>query len=163
MKIYETTKDEYFISTDKNKLDVPFIQNYLSNESYWAKNIPDETVQKSIDGSFCFGIFVNKNDAAVQPGNKNYQQVGFARVITDHATFAYLADVFIIEEFRGRGLSKWLMKEIMEHPGLQGLRRWMLATKDAHGLYTKFGFAALDKPERVMGFKPFDEYPKSNS
>jgi len=106
MKIYEATKDEYFISTDKNKLDVNFIQNYLSNESYWAKNIPYQTVQKSIDGSFCFGLFVNKNDAAVKQGNKNYKQVGFARVITDHATFAYLADVFIIEEYRGKGLSK---------------------------------------------------------
>lgn len=163
MKNYEIEKDIYFISTDKNKLDVAFIQNYLSNKSYWAKNIPHETVQKSIDGSFCFGLFVNKNDPAVKSGNKNYQQVGFARVITDHATFAYLADVFIINEFRGLGLSKWLLKEIMEHPGLQGLRRWMLATKDAHGLYIKFGFAALDKPERIMGFKPFDEYPKSNS
>lgn len=163
MKIYEATKDDYFISTDKNKLDVRFIHHYLSNESYWAKNIPVETVQKSIDGSFCFGLFVKRNDAAVNSGNKNYQQVGFARVITDHATFAYLADVFIITQFRERGLSKWLMKEIMDNPGLQGLRRWMLATKDAHGLYTKFGFVALDKPERIMGFKPFDEYPKSNS
>lgn len=170
MNINETIKDEYFISTDKIKLDVAFIQNYLSNESYWAKNIPVETLQKSIDGSFCFGLFVNKNTAGIKSGTKNFQQtpptgrqVGFARVITDHATFAYLADVFIIEEFRGKGLAGWLMKEIMDHPGLQGLRRWMLATKDAHGLYTKFGFAALDKPESIMGFKSFEEYPKSNS
>ncbi len=165
MKIYESVKDNFFISTDKNKLDIQVILHYLSNESYWAKNIPVETVQKSIDGSFCFGLYLNenKNNHALQTGIKNYKQIGFARVITDHATFGYLADVFIIEEFRGKGLAKWLMKEVMDHTQLQGLRRWMLATKDAHGLYTKFGFAALDKPERIMGFKPFEEYPKSNS
>ncbi len=165
MKIYESVKDNFFISTDKSKLDIQVIQHYLSNESYWAKNIPVETVQKSIDGSFCFGLYLNenKNNHALQTGNKNYKQIGFARVITDHATFGYLADVFIIDEFRGKGLAKWLMKEIMDHTQLQGLRRWMLATKDAHGLYSKFGFAALDKPERIMGFKPFEEYPKSNS
>ena len=91
------------------------------------------------------------------------RQVGFARVITDYATFAYIADVFILDEFRGRGLSKWLMKEIMKHPDLQGLRRWMLATRDAHGLYTQFGFLPLDKPERIMGLRPFEEYPAINS
>ncbi len=170
MKIYEAVKENYLLSTDKSKLDIQVIQNYLSNESYWAKNISVETVQKSIEGSFCFGLFVNKSAADIKPGIKSFQQtlptgrqIGFARVITDHATFAYLADVFIIDEFRGSGLAKWLMKEIMAHPGLQGLRRWMLATKDAHGLYYQFGFAALDKPERIMGFKPFDEYPKFNS
>lgn len=156
MKIYETTKNEFIISTDKSKLDVLLIQNYLANESYWAKNIPFETVQRSIDGSFCFGLYQKENGSTTM-------QVGFARVVTDHATFGYLADVFVIEQFRGKGLSKWLVEEIMKHPDLQGLRRWMLATKDAHGLYTKFGFLPLDKPERVMGFKPFEEYPKTNS
>ncbi len=165
MKIYETIKDDFLISTDKSKLNIQVIQHYLSNESYWAKNIPVETVQKSIDGSFCFGLYLNENKIIpiFQTGIKNYTQIGFARVVTDHATFGYLADVFIIDEFRGKGLAKWLMKEIMDHPQLQGLRRWMLATKDAHGLYTKFGFAPLDKPESIMGFKSFDEYPKSNS
>jgi len=89
--------------------------------------------------------------------------VGFARVITDHASFAYLADVFVIESYRGRGLSKWLMGTIMNHPDLQGLRRWLLATRDAHGLYAQFGFTPLDKPDRIMGRRPFEEYPQINS
>jgi GNAT superfamily N-acetyltransferase len=151
MKTYEAEKNNFLISTDKTKLDIPVIHTYLSNESYWAKNIPVDIVEKSIEGSFCFGLYDHKN------------QVGFARVITDHATFAYIADVFILDEYRGKGLSKWLMKEIMEHPDLQGLRRWMLATKDAHGLYSRFGFLPLDKPERIMGLRPFEEYPSINS
>jgi GNAT superfamily N-acetyltransferase len=155
MKIYETSQNEFFISTDKTKLDVDAIHNYLCNESYWAKNIPVQTVQKSIEGSYCFGLYVVQNSIT--------QQIGFARVITDCATFGYLADVFILETYRGKGLSKWLMKTIMECPDLQGMRRWLLATKDAHGLYLKFGFAALDKPERIMGFKPFETYPENNS
>ena len=155
MNMYEAVKNEFLISTDKNKLDIQLIQNYLGNESYWAKNIPVAIVKKSIEGSFCFGLYVQEKE--------NISQVGFARVITDHATFAYLADVFIIEKFRGKGLPKWMMKEIMDHPELQGLRRWLLATKDAHGLYAQYGFLPLDKPERIMGFKPFEEYPKTNS
>ena len=155
MKIYETIQNEFFISTDKTKLDVDTIHSYLCNESYWAKNIPLQTVQKSIDGSFCFGVFVTENSIT--------KQIGFARVITDCATFAYLADVFIIETYRGKGLSKWLMKTIMECADLQGMRRWLLATKDAHGLYLQFGFTAIDKPERIMGFKPFETYPEINS
>jgi GNAT superfamily N-acetyltransferase len=151
MKIYEAIKNEFIISTDKSKLDIQLIHHYLCTESYWAKNIPVEVVIKSISGSCCFGLY-----------DKNIQ-VGYARVITDHATFAYLADVFILENYRGKGLSKWLMEIIMKHPDLQGLRRWMLATRDAHGLYSKFGFTALDRPERIMGFKPFEEYPKTNS
>jgi len=151
MDIYETIKDDFIISTDKTKLDVVLIHHYLGTESYWAKNIPMQIVEKSIEGSFCFGIYHSD------------KQVGFARVITDHATFAYLADVFVIEKYRGRGLSKWLMEVIMDHPGLQGLRRWLLATKDAHGLYAQFGFTPLDKPDRIMGLKPFEEYPQPNS
>ncbi len=163
MKIYEAAKDEFIISTNKSKLNVQFIHNYLSNESYWAKNIPVETVQQSIDGSCCFGLYVNENDLSAPQNFETLRQVGFARVVTDHATFGYLADVFIIETFRGKGLSKWMMEMIMGHPNLQGLRRWMLATKDAHGLYAQYGFLPLDKPERIMGFKPFEEYPKNNS
>ena len=160
MKIYEAIKNDFIISTDKSKLNIHFIHNYLSNESYWAKNIPADTVKKSIEGSCCFGLYVNENtDASTQ----NTRQVGFARVVTDHATFGYLADVFVIEEFGGKGLAKWLMEVIIDHPGLQGLRRWLLATRDAHGLYAKFGFLPLDKPERIMGFKPFEEYPKTIS
>ncbi len=151
MKITDAIKNDFIISTDRSKLDIAFIHNYLSKESYWAKNIPVDVVKKSIEGSFCFGLYHDKD------------QVGFARVITDNATFGYLADVFIIENYRGKGLSKWLMEEIMKHPELQGFRRWMLATRDAHGLYVQFGFLPLDKPERIMGFKPFEEYPAINS
>ncbi len=151
MKNPEAEKNNFLISTDKTKLDIAVIHNYLCNESYWAKNIPIDIVEKSIEGSFCFGVY-----------NSN-KQIGFARLITDHATFAYLADVFIANEYRGKGLSKMLMKEIMGHPSLQGLRRWMLATRDAHGLYAQFGFVPLDKPERIMGMKPFEEYPPLNS
>lgn len=158
MKIYEAKKDGFIISTDKNKLDILFLHNYLCNESYWAKNIPLAVVEKSIAGSFCFGLYAGQDEK-----NPMTNQIGFARVVTDHASFAYLADVFILEKFREKGLGKWLMEEIIKNPELQGLRRWMLATKDAHGLYAKFGFLPLDKPERVMGFKPFEEYPKTNS
>ena len=165
MKIQEAVKNNFIISTDKNKLHVGFIHNYLCNESYWAKNIPVAVVKKTIDGSCCFGLYKTKHmeSNAIEkklPGDK---QVGFARVVTDYATFAYLADVFIVEEYRGKGLATWMMEEIMKHKDLQGLRRWMLATRDAHGLYAKFGFLPLDKPERIMGFKPFEEYPKTNS
>jgi len=158
MEIYEACKDGFYISTDKNKLDINCIHNYLSNESYWAKNIPVHLVQKSIEGSCCFGVYVQEN-----PEDTAATQIGFARVITDHATFAYLADVFILGKFQGKGLAKWLMETIMAHPELQGLRRWMLATRDAHGLYARSGFLPLDKPELIMGFKPFEQYPKSNS
>jgi GNAT superfamily N-acetyltransferase len=155
MKIYNAQQNEFIISTDKSKLNIGFIHQYLSNESYWAKNIPIEMVQKCVDGSCCFGLYVNES--------LKMTQVGFARVVTDFATFGYLADVFISETYRGRGLAKWMMKTIMNCPELQGFRRWLLATKDAHGLYAQFGFLPLDKPERMMGFKPFDEYPQSIS
>lgn len=170
MKNFEAIQNEFIISTDKSKLDIEMIHGYLSGSSYWAKHIPFETVEKSIAGSCCFGLYVAPNRSTEEqplpgdlPSGFYGRQVGFARVITDHATFAYLADVFIIEAFRGKGLSKMLMETIMKHPGLQGLRRWLLATMDAHGLYAKYGFTVLDKPERFMGLKPFDEYPKSIS
>ena len=117
MQIHETFLKKFMITTDKSKLSVHFVYNYLSNESYWAKNILVETVRKSIEGCCCF-----------------------ARVVTDCNTFVYLADVFILGGYRGKGLAK-----------------------AAHGLYTKFGFSALDKPERIMGFKPFEEYRETNS
>lgn len=158
MKIYEVTKNNFCISTDRSKLDVEVIHHYLCNESYWAKNIAKDIVQQSIEGSVCFGLYDNEKQAL--PAGR---QVGFARVITDHATFGYLADVFIIEAYRGKGLSKWMMKVIMTDPGLQGFRRWMLATRDAHGLYAQFGFGPLDKPERIMRYSLFDEYPASNN
>ena len=145
-------KDGYEISTDKKKLDIPFIHRYLSTASYWAKNIPIEIVEKSIEGSICFGLY------DLQPGIPAGKQVGFARMVTDSATFGYLADVFIIEEHRNKGLSKWLMEVVMGYPDFKGIRRWMLATRDAHGLYKQFGFTAPDKPERLMQIVKTDPY-----
>ena len=133
----EAKRDDYTISTDPGRFDLNVIHGYLTR-SYWAEGISRELVEQSIAKSLCFGIF---------HGNK---QVGFARVITDKTTFGYLADVFVLEEYRGRGLSKWLMEVIMAHPELQGFRRWLLATRGAHGLYKKFGFALLEHPENMM-------------
>ncbi len=129
--------DNYFISDDKTLLDVNTIDGFLSN-SYWNKGIPIELVQKSIKNSFCFGVYCNEN------------QIGFARVVTDFAINAYLADVFILEEHRGKGLSKQLMDFIFGHPQLQNIKAWRLVTADAHGLYAKYGFKAPEFPERVM-------------
>lgn len=147
-------RGDYFISTDKTKLDISCIHQYLSTESYWAKNIPMATVKKSIDGSACFGLYKRTDDAAGA-----FEQVGFARVITDNATFGYLADVFILEQHRGQGLGIWLMEVIMNNPDLQDFRRWMLATRDAHSLYARFGFKPLDNPGRFMRYSTFDSYP----
>ena len=134
--VYELSKDEYQISTDKSLLDVAVIYSYLSKVSYWAQNIPEEVVIKSIANSLCFGLY------------KRNEQVGFARLVTDRATFAYLADVFILEQHRGKGLSKWLIEVIQSHPELQGLRRWMLGTRDAHGLYEQFGWSEIPEEAR---------------
>jgi GNAT superfamily N-acetyltransferase len=155
MKMYEVQQNNFCISTNKSKLNIDIIHNYLCNESYWAKNIPVQTVKKSIKGSYCFGLYENKNSILTQ--------VGFARVITDCATFGYLADVFILESYRGKGLAKWLMETILNCPDLQGLRGWMLATRDAHALYTKFGFSLLENTGRFMRLSPFNEYPQTNS
>ena len=140
-------KDGFTISTEKEKLDIELIHSFL-NRTYWAEGISKETIRRSIEGSLCFGVF------------ENDKQVGFARMITDKATFAYLADVFIIEEYRGRGLSKWLMEVIMSHPDLQGLRRMILATKDAHGLYKQFGFTPLINVDRWMHILDPDVYKR---
>lgn len=125
------------VDTDKRRLDVAMIHRFLSG-SYWARGIPLEVVERSITGSLCFGLFEGE------------RQVGFARVVSDGATFAYLADVFILEECRGRGHSKALMAAVLAHPSLQGLRRWLLATRDAHDLYAQFGFAPLQTPQAFM-------------
>jgi GNAT superfamily N-acetyltransferase len=137
----EWTHETFTISCDPAKLDQALITQFLST-SYWAAGIPSHTVSKSLANSLCFGVF--ERDA------EPTKQVGFARVISDYATVAYLGDVFILEQYRGRGLSKWLMQCIGSHPELQGLRRWLLATRDAHALYSKFGFTALQSPERFM-------------
>jgi len=134
----EWRRGEYTISTDNERLDLAIIHDFISNHSYWGRGRRIKTVQRSLDHSLNFGIF------------KKDQQVGFARVVTDFATFAWIADVFILEEHRGQGLAKWLMKSILSHPELQGFRRWVLATRDAHELYRKFGFRELRRPERWL-------------
>lgn len=131
--------NKFFISTDKSKLDLSVITNFLTNNSYWAKDRSIKTIEKSIKNSLCFGVYA-----------QGYVQVGFARVATDYSVFAWIMDLFILEEYRKKGLSKLLMGEILAHPELQGLQRWGLATEDAHGLYEKYGFRVLSKPEMMM-------------
>lgn len=144
----EWRRDTYLISTDREKLDRSLIHRFLET-SYWARGIPRELVDRGIENSLCFGLY---------DGDR---QVGFARVITDLSTFAYLADVFVLESARGRKLGVWLIETIMAHPQLQGLRRWMLATADAHGLYRKFGFTGLSRPERIMEIVDPEIYMRS--
>lgn len=134
-------------SDDPQKLDLVKIHHYLSTQSYWAQNVPIEVVKRSIDNSLCFGVY-----------NSEGVQIGFARWITDKATFAYLADVYIEEVYRGQGLSKKLMSLMLFHKDLQGLRRYMLATQDTHGLYAQFGFKAIEHPDRLMAIVIKDAY-----
>jgi GNAT superfamily N-acetyltransferase len=131
------TRDAYSISDEPERLQLEVILEYLAR-AYWSNQRPRAVIQRSLEHSLCFGVYENQT------------QIGFARVVTDHATFAYLADVFILETHQGHGLGKWLVQTILEHPDLQGLRRWILATRDAHGLYAQFGFAALENPDRYM-------------
>lgn len=138
--------NDYEVSDDKHRLDVTAIHAYLT-QSYWSPGIPKAVVERAIEGSLCFGVY------------RQSQQVGFARVITDKATFAYLADVFVLEAHRGRGLSKRLMQSIAAHPDLQGLRRFMLATRDAHSLYQQFGFTEVATPSRLMEILRPGAYP----
>ena len=138
MSHIEQQTGDYLISTDPSRLDRAMIHAWLSQRSYWAEGIPREIVDRSLDHSLCFGVY------------EGGAQVGFARVVTDRATFAWLADVFILETHRGRGLSKRLVQFIVAHPDMCGLRRFMLGTLDAHGLYAQFGFTPLAHPERFM-------------
>jgi GNAT superfamily N-acetyltransferase len=131
------TRDIFTVTCDPAKLDHAMIAGFLAS-TYWAKGIPAAVVEKSLKHSLCFALL------------EADRQIGFARAISDYATFAYLADVFVLPEYRGRGLAKWLMECIVSHPELQGLRRWTLATRDAHGLYEQFGFTPLSKPEIFM-------------
>ena len=142
----EIQENGFIFSDDTNLVNVKAVHQYLSEESYWAKNIPFETVKRSIENSLCFGIY------------KDGIQAGFARWVTDRATFAYLCDVYVHNDFRGLGLSKKLMSLMMFHPDLQGLRRYQLATLDAHGLYEQFGFKAIENPERLMAIVIPDIY-----
>ena len=137
MKPMTYHRGEFMVTTDRTRLNEELIHEFLF-QSYWAEGIPRKTVARSIRNSLCFGLF------------EGSRQIGFARVVTDYATFAYLADVFILEGYRGRGLAKFLMESIVAHPRLQGLRRWLLATRDAHSLYEKFGFIPLARPDRFM-------------
>jgi ribosomal protein S18 acetylase RimI-like enzyme len=142
----EDRRGEYWLSTDVTRMNVDMVHGYLTRV-YWSKGIPREIVERSMQNSLCFGLFCGT------------EQVGFARVITDYATFAYVADVFVLEQYRRRGLATWLMEFVMKHPGLQGLRRWALATRDAHGLYKKVGFKLLN-PDRWMEIIMPDIYKK---
>lgn len=134
----DTDTNEIIISSDKSLLQIGVIHTFLSEESYWAKNRTLRQTKTAIENSICFGVYDGK------------EQIGFARVVSDCATFAYLGDVFILEKYRGQALGKRLMEAILAHPDLQNLRRWVLATKDAHGLYSQFGFQGLKFPERWM-------------
>ncbi len=138
---YTVTKDEYTISTDKSKIDIDYVHEFLSH-SYWSPGVAIETVKKAKENSLCFGVYYND------------KQLGYARMVTDKATFAYLADVFIDEKFRGKGLGKWLVETILAHPELKGLRRILLATKDAHKLYEQLGFTSINNPGRYMVYNP---------
>ncbi|WP_375436786.1 GNAT family N-acetyltransferase [uncultured Hymenobacter sp.] len=131
--------DQFLVSTDPARLDITVIHRYLAEESYWAKNIPLETVTRAIANSLNFGLYTPDG-----------QLVGFARVVTDRATFAWLCDVFVLPAYQGQGLAKWLMRVVWSHPELQGLRRQLLATLDAHGLYRQFNFQPLAAPERYL-------------
>jgi GNAT superfamily N-acetyltransferase len=144
--VLERSVGEYIISTDKNKLDLDVIHGYLV-ACYWAKGIPRDVIERSIKHSLCFGIYLGK------------EQVGFSRVITDYATFMYLADVFVLGPHRGKGLSVAMMDMIVNHPALQGIRTWTLLTKDAHGLYEKFDFQNHVDPKRFMIRKVPYPYP----
>jgi len=137
----------YEISTDKSRLDIGLIHEFLSS-SYWAKGVPRSVIEKSVKNSLCFGAY------------RSGQQVGFGRAVTDLATFAYIADVFVLPEHRGRGIARSLIKAMLDHPELQGLRRFILATKDAHDLYAQCGFQPLSQPERYMTIHDPDVYQK---
>jgi len=141
-------KDEFCISTDKTKLDVDSIHEFLSTKAYWCLNIPKHKVQIAIQNSLCFGVYQNE------------KQIGFARIISDFSTMAYLGDVYILEEYRGNGLSKWLIETIMSYPNLQGLRRWILLTGDAHELYRKFGWTDIADPVKWMELHNKNVYSK---
>ena len=128
----------YTVSTEKAQLDIDLIHDFLRNDSYWAKNIPRDVLVRSIENSLCFGAYLDG------------KQVGFARVVTDFAVFAYLADVFVVKEHRGRGVSKRILEAVLSDPDLQGLRRWQLVTTDAHDLYRQFGFGPIAEPQKHM-------------
>jgi len=142
---YELINGEFILSTDPSRLDLVDVQEFLS-KSYWAKHRPRDAFEKAVKNSLCFGVY------------RGRRQIGFARVVTDYAAFAYLADVYILELYRGRGLAKWLIKSILSHPELRQIRRWLLTTRDAHKLYRECGFSELKEPEHQMQLlQPYPE------
>lgn len=149
-EVKEYRKGEFLLSTERERLDLNVIHGFLT-ECYWAKGISREIVARSLENSLCFGVYTQG------------KQVGFARVISDFATYAYIGDVFVLEPFRGHGLGKWMMECIMQHPRLQGLRRWSLVTGDAHGLYAQFGFTPLQAPDRYMELHDPNVYQRVGS
>jgi GNAT superfamily N-acetyltransferase len=148
--VQQERRGEFLLSTDRDRLDLNVIHGFLT-ASYWAEGIPSEIVARSIRNSLCFGVY------------KQAQQVGFARVISDFTTYAYVADVFVLDTHRGHGLGKWMMEAIMQHPQLKGLRRWTLATRDAHRLYAQFGFTPLKKPGNFMELHHPNVYQERSS
>lgn len=147
--IQEYRNGDFTISTDKSRLDIGVIHTFLQT-AYWSKNVPREVVEKSIQHSLCFGVY------------HHTEQVGFARLITDYATFAYFSDVFILEAYQECGLGKWLVQCMLVHPECQGLRRWLLATLDAHGLYQRYGFQPLKNTERFLEIFDPDMYTRDS-
>lgn len=144
----DPTLSGYALSTDKQRLDMDLIHHFLAEESYWSRGVPRDVVERAVQNSMCFGVYYEG------------QQVGFGRVVTDHASFALLADLFVLDGHRGRGISKWMLRCITGHEALQGLRRWLLLTSDAHELYAKFGFTPLGNPSRFMEVLRADIYAK---
>ncbi len=139
MPPYSLTRGRFSLDTDPARLQVQVVADFLNHDSYWAQNRPLETIQKSIQNSLCFGLYDGE------------QQIGFARVVTDYATFAWLCDVFVLDAYRGQGLGKWLVESLVQHPDLKNIRRMILATRDAHELYRAYGqFTELSKPENMM-------------
>jgi GNAT superfamily N-acetyltransferase len=134
----DMTLPGYELSTDKQRLDMDLIHHFLAEESYWSRGVPRDVVERAVENSICFGVY------------HGGAQIGFGRVVSDKATFALLADLFVLEAHRGKGISKWMMRSIMAHEELQGLRRWLLLTSDAHGLYSQYGFTPLGNPSRFM-------------
>lgn len=151
----EQRQENYLLSTDRSRLQVSRIHAFLSKQAYWCLDIPEDVVKRAIENSLCFGLY--------DLGPADQPQIGFARVVTDAATFAWICDVYIETEHRGRGLSKWLTKTVLVHPDLVGLRRVCLATKDAHGLYAQYGFQVTQTPGNWMEIKDNEIYKKTKS